>query len=115
MDRTETIILAGIIVALIWLTVCVVAQERKRTYVILAGIVADIALLTVCRNVAMLLAGVAGGILCGLFPFRGVRKYKEAVCQMHGVGNWVIVSVIFFTMIFLTVAVAYPDLTIVLE
>ena len=57
--------------------------------------------------------GLLGGLACGLFPqFISVRKYKIAFREMNGVKNWLVVSIIFFVMIFMTMSVASPELII---
>lgn len=110
MERTEIIFLAGLIVALIWLLACVIMEGKNRKYVILAGAMIDFILFIICRSVHMLCAGVVGGLMCGLIPgFVSMRKYETAVREMHGVKNWVIVSVIFFIMVCMVMVIAYPN------
>lgn len=117
MEKTEIILLAGIIIALIWLGACVIIEGRNRKYVIVIGIMLDAVLFIVCKNSGMLFFGVIGGLLCGLVPGFGssLWKYEMAVREMKGVRNWVAVSVIFFVMIFMTIAIAYPGTRIVLR
>lgn len=117
MEKTEIILLVGIIIALIWLGACIVIEGRNRKYVIVTGIIIDAVLFIVCRSWGMLFFGVIGGLLCGLVPGFGssLRKYETAVRELKGVRNWVAVSVIFFVMIFMTAAIAYPGTKIVLR
>lgn len=61
----------------------------------------------------MLLIALLGGLACGLVPqLTSVRKYKIAVREMNGVKNWLVVSIIFFVMIFMTMPIAFPELII---
>lgn len=114
MGKNEIILLVGIIIALIWLMACILIEGKGRKYVIMIGIVVDVVLFIVCRNWGMLLFGVIGGLLCGLVPGFGSSrwKYENAVREMKGVRNWVVVSIIFFVMIFMTMAIAYPEVRI---
>lgn len=116
MEPTEAILLTGIIAASIWIAMCVIIEGRHRRYVIMTGIVIDIVLFIICRNSQLLLVGLLGGLACGLIPsFVSMRKYETAVKEMNGIKNWVVVSVIFFVMVFMTIAIAYPNLEIVLH
>lgn len=112
-NLTDIILIGGIIVAAIWLFVCLFLEGKKRKYVIRAGILIDLVLLIICRNGQMLCVGVLGGLFCGLIPFVSTRKYEMAVQEMKGVRNWVVVSVIFCVMLFMVVAIAYPHTRIV--
>lgn len=108
MDKIEIILLAGIITALIWLGACIVIEGKNRKYIIMIGIMADIVLFIICKNCKMLFSGLLGGLLCGFVPGFGgsLRKYETAVREMKGVSNWAVVSVIFFVMVFMTIAIA---------
>ena len=112
-NLTDIILIGGIIVAAIWLVVCLFLEGKKRKYVIMAGILIDLVLLIICRNGQMLCVGVLGGLFCGLIPFVSTRKYEMAVQEMKGVKNWVVVCVIFCVMLFMVVAIAYPHIRIV--
>lgn len=116
MDRIEIMLLAGIITAIIWMGVCLVMEGKNRKYIIMIGIMIDIVLFIICKNCEMLFVGILGGFLCGLVPgFGDLRKYELAIREMKGVKNWTVVSIIFFVMIFMTIAIAYPGLTIKLR
>lgn len=108
MERSEIIFIIGIVVAVIWMLFCVLMEGKKRSYIILVGAVMDIILFAICQNAELLLAGLLGGLACGLIPFLiSGRKYWRAVDEMHGVKNWTIVSVIFFVMVFMLIAIAF--------
>ena len=108
MERSEIIFIIGIVLAVIWMLFCVLVEGKKRTYVILAGVVIDIILFAICQNAELLLAGLLGGLACGLIPFLiSGRKYRMAVDEMCGKKNWTIVSVIFFVMVFMLIAIAF--------
>ena len=110
MERADIILVAGIIIALIWLVTCFIIEGKNRKYIIMAGILIDIVLLIICRSIHMLCVGVVGGLMCGLLPgFVSARKYEIAVQEMKGVKNWVVVSVIFFIMVFMVMVIAYPN------
>ena len=111
MDRTEIIICAGIGMAVIWLITCVAIGEKKRKYVVLAGLVIDIILFLISRNLEFLLVGIIGGVLIGVIPLYPI-KYQEAVSEMKGAGNFIVVCIIFCTMIFMSVSIASPGLSI---
>lgn len=84
-------------------------RKKARKYTIVLGIVMDIVLFLICRNWSFLLVSIIGGLACGLIPtLTSRRKYAIAVKEMHGVKNWVGVSVIFFIMVFMIIALAYP-------
>ncbi len=112
-NLTDVILVSGIIIAAIWLLVCLFLEGKNRKYVIMAGILIDLVLLIICRNGQMLCVGVLGGLFCGLIPFVSTRKYEMAVQEMKGVKNWVVVSVIFCVMVFMVVAIAYPHIRFV--
>lgn len=113
MERVEIILWAGIIAASIWLCACVVIEGKRRKNVILTGVIIDLVLFLICRNCEMLLIGVLGGIICGLTGFGYSRwKYETAVREMKGVKNLVIACIIFFVMIFMTMAIAWPNLKV---
>lgn len=114
MEKTEVILITGIIAACIWMAFAVLLEGRNRKRVITAGIGIDAALFIFCRSWEMLLIGFLGGIACGLIPGlgRGRWQYEQAVREMNGVKNWIVVSVIFFVMIFMTIAIAYPKLAV---
>lgn len=111
MEIREIILLAGIIMASVWLGACVILEGKKRKYVIIAGGILDLVLFLICRNIGMLLIGVLGGLLCGLVPgFGGSwRKYHTALKELNGVKNLVIVMMIFFSMMFMILAVVFPE------
>lgn len=114
MDKREIMLLTGIIIASLWLFLCIFLEGRKRRYVIIAGILADFVLFLLCRNFEMFLIGVAGGLICGLVPGFGgsLRKYDTAVQELHGRKNWVMVSVILFIMFFMVMSIAYPEIKV---
>lgn len=108
MERSEIIFIIGIVLAVIWMLFCVLVEGKKRTYVILAGVVIDIILFAICQNAELLLAGLLGGLACGLIPFLiSGRKYRMAVDEMCGKKNLTIVTVIFFVMVFMLIAIAF--------
>lgn len=114
MDKREIMLLTGIIIASLWLFLCIFLEGRKRRYVIIAGILADLVLFLLCRNFEMFFIGVAGGLICGLVPGFGgnLRKYDTAVQELHGRKNWVMVSVILFIMFFMVMSIAYPEIKV---
>lgn len=113
MKKNDLILFAGIIAALIWLALCIFIEGKNRKYVIISGIVIDVVLFVICKNHEMLLIALLGGLACGLVPqLSSVRKYKIAVHEMNGVKNWLVVSIIFFVMIFMTMSIAFPEIII---
>ncbi|MDE6851383.1 MAG: hypothetical protein K2J67_02695 [Lachnospiraceae bacterium] len=116
MELNESILLTGIIAAAIWMAVCVFVEGKARKYIIMIGIMIDIILFIICRNSQMLLVGLLGGLACGLIPGLGgsLWKYETAVKELNGIKNWVVVSMIFFVMVFMTLAIAWPNLKIAL-
>lgn len=113
MERSEVIFIIGIVLAVIWMLFCVLMEGKRRTYVVLAGVVADIILFAICQNAKLLLVGLLGGLACGLIPcLISSRKYRRAVDEMHGVKNWTIVSVIFFVMVFMLIAITFPGVEV---
>ena len=117
MDRTEIMLLVGIIIALIWMGICILFENKKRKYVIIMGIMIDIVLFIICKNCEFLFIGILGGLACGLIPHFGknLRNYEIAVREMKGIKNWLVVSIIFFIMIFMIIAITYPELNVVLK
>lgn len=113
MERVEVILIAGIIIALIWLGACVIIEGKKRKYVIMTGVIIDIVLFLICRNWEMLCIGVFGGVFCTLFAFfYSTRKFETAVGEMKGVKNLMVALVIFCVMVFMTMSIAYPELKV---
>lgn len=109
MDKTEIILLTGIIISLIWLGVYTVIQDRNRKKVIIAGIIIDVILFIICRSCSFLLVGILGGILGGLGFGWPIYKYQRAVNEMNGIKNLVIAFIIFFVMIFMTISIVFPE------
>ena len=108
MEQGKLIFIIGIVIAVIWMLLCVLMEGKKRTYVILAGAAIDIILFAICRSAELLLVGLLGGLACGWIPFLiSGRKYKMAVDEMHSKKNWTVVSVIFFVMVFMWIAIAF--------
>lgn len=113
MEKSDIIFIAGLIIALIWLFSCIFIEGKNRKYVIILGIMMDVVLFAICKNCEMLFIGLSGGLACGLIPqLTSVRKYKIAVREMKGVKNWLLVSIIFFIMIFMTISVAFPEIIV---
>lgn len=114
MEKADVILIAGIIIALIWLGFFVMLEGKKRFYVGWIGVAIDVVLFLFCRNTQLLCLSVIGGALMGLIPGLGgsVWKYERAVRQMNGIKNWVVALMIFFVMIFMSIAIAYPGLRI---
>ncbi len=113
MEINDTILIIGIVIACVWLMVCVIAEGKNRKIIVGIGIVIDIVLFCICQNSEMLCVGVIGGLICGLCStLVSGRKYKKAVHELNGVKNWTMVVVIFFVMIFLTIAMSAPELEI---
>ena len=111
MERSEVILLAGILAGLIWMGACVLIEGKNRKYVIMIGVIIDIILFLICRNFGMLLIGMLGGLFCGFFGFfYSVSKYETAVREIKGVKNWVVVCIIFFVMMCMTMCIAYSKL-----
>ena len=108
MEQGELIFIIGIIIAIIWILLCILMEGKKRTCTILAGAVIDIILFAICKNMELLVVGLLGGLACGLIPFLiSGRKYRMAVDEMHGKKNLTMVTVIFFVMIFMLIAIAF--------
>ena len=116
MERSEIIFIIGIVLALIWMLLCIFMEGKKRTYVILTGAVIDIILFAICQNAELFLVGLLGGLACGLIPFLfSGRKYRMATDEMHGKKNLTMVTVIFFVMVFMLIAIAFPSVEVVWE
>lgn len=80
MERSEIILLVGILAGVIWMGTCVLIEGKNRKHVIMIGVIIDIVLFVICRNFGMLLVGVLGGLFCGFFGFfYSVSKYETAV------------------------------------
>lgn len=108
MEQGKLIFIIGIVIAIIWMLLCILMEGKKRTYAILAGAVMDIILFAICKNAELLLVGLLGGLACGLIPFLiSGRKYRMAVDEMRGKKNLTIVTVIFFVMVFMLIAIAF--------
>lgn len=113
MDRADIILIGGIILACIWLMVCLQLKPDKRKYAYIVGAVIDLLLFAYCKNSDFFLVGVIGGFLAGLIPDLGRRyNYEIALEELNGMKNLIIVFVIFFTMIFMFMALAYPGVEI---
>ncbi len=111
MDRSEIIIYAGIGMAVIWLITCVIIEGKRRTYVITAGLIIDIILFLISRRFDFLLIGILGGVVIGVIPFYPI-KYKTAISEMNGVGNFVVACIILCVMILMVMSIAKPELSI---
>lgn len=111
MDRSEIIIYTGIGVAIIWLITCVIIEGKGRMYVIAAGLIIDIILFLISKRCDFLLVGILGGVAIGVIPFYPI-KYKTAISEMNGVGNFVVVCIIVCVMILMVISIAKPGLSI---
>ena len=111
MEKREIILIVGIVIASIWLLLCTIMEGKNRKYVIIAGIIIDFVLFIVCRNLEMLLIGLVGGILCGLIPINP-GKYEIAVRELKGIKNMMLVFAIFFVMMFMIMAIVFPELKV---
>lgn len=112
MEVKDIILISGIVVAGIWLGVCVVIEGKARKWAIIAGALLDIIFFAICKNCDFLMVGMLGGLACGIIPVVSRRKHQQAVKEFHGVWNWTVVSVIFFVMIFMVIALVYPNIRI---
>lgn len=112
MERREMVLLAGIIMAVIWLGMCVLFEGKKRKYVIIAGGIIDLVLFLICRNGVMLFYGVLGGLVVGLIPGLGgsLQKYDTMIKELNGKKNSVIVMIIFFIMMLMLMVIAFPEI-----
>ena len=112
MEAKDIIFISGVVVACIWLMVSILCDGKGRTYVNLFGVLVDVILFMICQKVDFLAVGVIGGLICGIFPIIRPHKYQKAVKEFQGVWKWTIVLVIFFVMIFMVMALAYPNVTV---
>lgn len=112
MERREVLLVAGIIMALIWLGIYMILKGKKRKYVIIAGCIIDLVLFLICKNGVMLFFGIIGGLLGGLLPGLGgsLSKYYTVVKELKGVANLVIAMIIFCSMIMMVIASTYSEL-----
>ncbi len=114
METIDYWLIAGIVMPCIWLGACIIIEGKNKKIVVNTGIVIDLILFLICRNYELLFFAVLGGLACGFFPgLVSARKYEVAVKELNGVKNWVKVSIIFFVMIFMAIAIIYPDVNIV--
>ncbi len=112
MENRDVILIIGIVAAVIWLGFCAMTEEKSRKNVFITGIAIDTILFILCRKWELLLIGIAGGVLGGLFPLAGIRRYTKALREMKSIKNLMIACTIFFVMIFMIIALLYPELKI---
>lgn len=110
MDKSEIIFLIGIIIALVWLGLCILIGDKKRKYTIIIGIIIDVILFIICKSYKMLLIGILGGLVFSLIPnFINRRKYDIAINLMNDKKSFVIVSIIFFVMVFMVLGITFLE------
>ena len=116
MNKTDIILVGGIIIAIIWLmTYIIFEDEKKRRIVLVIGAIIDFVLYLIGKNTEFLLVGLIGGIICSLLPLRGVRKRYNAIKETRGFANYMLVFVIFTIMILMFAAIAYPGVEVSLD
>ena len=109
MKETDIILLFGIGTALIWSCVFGMTEGKTRSVVTWVGVFIDIMLFAICQNYVLLVAGVVSGILLGSmkegfnYLYRKIGIYDRH--KMQGWKNWVVLSVIMFTMFYLTIGI----------
>ncbi len=109
MEKTDIILAGGIVLACIFLGLCVLLKPKNRKYVYIVGVIVNLLMYVHCRNNEFLLCGIAGGLIIGLIPiFGNKRKYNIALGELGGKGNLTIACILFCTTIFMTIAVAFP-------
>jgi len=110
MQSTDIILISGIVFACIFILTCSLVDAKKKKYVLIIGAIIDVLLFAYCRNINFLLIGFLGGLIFGVFPSLGhKRKYDMALDLLEGKLNVILAFVIFFIMIFMTFAIAYPE------
>ena len=111
MDRSDVILIGGIVFSCVWLIIYIVFEDKKKKNIaLIVGAVLDVILYFMCKESEILLVGIIGGLIIGLIPGLGsIRKRKIALNETGGVKNFTILMVIFVTMIFMSAAIAYPD------
>lgn len=109
MKETDIILVAGFGTALIWSCLFGLTEGKTRSFVTWVGVFINIMLLAISQNFMLLLAGVASGVILGSvkegfnYLFRKIGIHDRHV--MQGWKNWVVLSVIMFTMFYLTIAI----------
>lgn len=115
MDKKDVILISGIVFSCVWLiTYIIFTDKKKKNIVLIVGAALDIIFYFICKKSDFLLAGIIGGLIIGFIPWIGsIGKREIALNETGGIKNLTIVMVIFVTMIFMSVAIAYPDVKIV--
>ena len=112
MNKTDIILVGGIILAIIWLmTYIIFEDEKKRRIVLVIGAIIDFILYLIGQNTEILLVGLIGGIICSFLPL-SVRKRDNAIKESKGFGNYMLVFVIFTIMILMFASIAYPGVEV---
>lgn len=109
MDKTDIILIGGIILACIWLmTYIIIEDDKKRRIILATGAIIDLILYFIGKNSEFLLVGIVGGIIFSFVPARGRKARDNAIKESKGLVNYMAVMVIFFVMILMFVTIAYP-------
>lgn len=113
MNKTDIILIGGIILACIWLMTYIIIEDDKRRRVILSvGVIIDLILYFIGKNSEFLLVGIVGGIIFSFVPAGRKSKRDNAIKESKGLKNFMAIMVIFFVMILMFVSIAYPGLEI---
>lgn len=104
------VLVGGIILSCIWLLATLIVKPQKRTVLIIIGVIADFILLAVTLQWKPFVYGILGGVFVGAI---GIGYKQGELRELHkqmGVVRTMIIFAIAFVMIFMSMALAAPDL-----
>lgn len=104
------VLVGGIILSCIWLLATLIVQQKKRKVLMIIGVIADFILLIYTFQWKPFVYGILGGAFAGTI---GIGYKQDELLGLHkqmGVVQTMIIFAIVFVMIFMSMALAAPDL-----
>ena len=104
------VLVGGIILSCIWLLATLIVQQKKRKVLMIIGVAACFILLIYTLQWKPFVYGILGGVFVGAI---GIGYKQDELLKLHkqmGVVQTMIIFTIAFVMMFMSMALAAPDL-----
>ena len=104
------VLVAGIILSCIWLLATVIVKPKKRKILMIIGVATCFILLIYTLKWKPFVYGILGGVFVGAI---GIGYKQDELLKLHkqmGVVQTMIIFAIVFVLVFMSMALAAPDL-----